>query len=1163
MTNKPSLENYRVALGNRPSLAISHPDLARQWHPTKNGTISPSVVSSGSDLRAWWRCDANPNHVWDAPVNRRAKGKGLCPFCAGRRVSPENSLAVLRPKLATEWLSERNGALSPHDVTCSMTRKVWWRCSKDSSHIWEAAIYARAIRGNGCPWCAGRQVRELVSEHPELVAQWHPTKNGRLRPSELNIGSTRKVWWSCPVDPSHVWSTSPVYRVERGRGCPYCAGVRVGADNNLAVRFPDLAKQWHPTRNAKKPEEVLATSSKKAWWICSKNPNHVWEAIVANRSRQGKGCPYCANLKVAEDNNLAVLYPDVAASWHPTLNAPLSPRDVVGGSTREFWWTCDKGPDHVWKTSVVNRVNHDCPFCAGMKVAPSNCFERKHPVLAAQWHPTKNGELKPWNVTSGSSKLVWWQCSENSEHVWQAKVEQRVKRPACPFCAGNRASAENSLATRHPVLAKEWHPTRNKPLRPSDVLPGTHREVWWRCSKGHEWRASVEKRVHGSVGCPVCGRSRKRAKSLAVLEPEIAAEWHTERNGDLRPEDVARQSNKNVWWQCRHDASHVWQNTVQSRTALGIGCPYCSGRRASASNSLAATHPALVEQWHPTLNSELTPQDVTHKSVRDVWWQCPKHENHVWKARVRNRAAGIGCPFCSNKRVSRENSLAAKRPDIAAQWHPTKNHPLTPWEVTPGSSKKVWWQCTQGHEWRATVANRNSGRGCAYCSGKRVHEAASVASVHPELVDEWHPTKNDDFTPDRVRATTRKVVWWECSEGHEWRASPYARAKGGGDCPQCREARRAEEKRQRAQRSNRRPIATHAKRGEGMYLGVTLLRSGSRAGAFKAQVMVDGKYHSLGTWDAERDAATAWDRAALYFDLKVELNLEESRELTPASPDELQFQARMLHKANNKVSKYAGIYRDYKQNDWIGYVSYGGRTHFLGGFQKAEDAARARDRVALHLWGSDASLNFPEEELEPATIGEMRTLARSLKSDRTSPYWGVHSEDMSKPNPWLATLALPDRRRRQRPGNSSAYFLGCWFTQKEAAVAHDRAALYYLKDPERLNFADQRESLVPASAKQLQAEARRAYKRQYTSSRFRGVCFSKTSGLWVAVIGVGGKRRTLGSFVHEEAAAQAYDDAATDLLGELAVLNFHPKTGEPLYGERLGGPDIVRRGRKR
>ena len=61
----------------------------------------------------------------------------------------------------------------------------------------------------------------------------------------------------------------------------------------------------------------------------------------------------------------------------------------------------------------------------------NNNTERKtiadFPELIKEWHPTKNGELKPEEVTSGSNKKVWWKCEKGLEHEWQTTVNSRTK----------------------------------------------------------------------------------------------------------------------------------------------------------------------------------------------------------------------------------------------------------------------------------------------------------------------------------------------------------------------------------------------------------------------------------------------------------------------------------------------------------------------------------------------------------------------------------------------------------------------------------------------------------------------------------------------------------------------------------------------------------------
>lgn len=148
-----------------------------------------------------------------------------------------------------------------------------------------------------------------------------------------------------------------------------------------------------------------------------------------------------------------------------------------------------------------------------------------------------------------------------------------------------------------------------------------------------------------------------------------------------------------------------------------------------------------------------------------------------------------GCPVCTGKLVaSGVNDLATLEPEIAAQWHPSKNGDLTPDKVTVFCNKKVWWICEKGHEYMASVSHRTkSGSGCPYCKGKKVLAGFNdLATTEPELSKEWHPELNGDLTPQTVSSGSNRRVWWQCAEGHIWNAVVYSRtARRRTGCPAC------------------------------------------------------------------------------------------------------------------------------------------------------------------------------------------------------------------------------------------------------------------------------------------------------------------------------------------------------------------------------------------
>ena len=277
-------------------------------------------------------------------------------------------------------------------------------------------------------------------------------------------------------------------------------------------------------------------------------------------------------------------------------------------------------------------------------------------------------------------------------------------------------------------------------------------------------------------------RVKPGINDLETVNPELAREWHPTKNGDLKPNGITANNSNKVWWKCKY--GHDWEATVESRNK-GAGCPYCAGQRAIAGvNDLETLFPEIAKEWHPKKNGALKPCDVMPKTMKHVWWlgKC----GHEWEASVLRRTAGDRCPYCSGRRVLKGfNDLATVRPDIASEWNDSKNQDLKPNEVTSHSGKKVWWKCSKGHEWLATISNRVNGTGCPYCSGKKVLVGFNdLAHLNPILAKEWHPTRNDDLKPDSVTIRSGKKVWWKCPKGHEWQSTIANRSAGHG-CPYC------------------------------------------------------------------------------------------------------------------------------------------------------------------------------------------------------------------------------------------------------------------------------------------------------------------------------------------------------------------------------------------
>ena len=274
-----------------------------------------------------------------------------------------------------------------------------------------------------------------------------------------------------------------------------------------------------------------------------------------------------------------------------------------------------------------------------------------------------------------------------------------------------KLSDSHNLQVVNPDIAKQWHPTKNGTLTPSDVTPMCNLTVWWKCPAGHEGTTTVACR-NGGHRCRICVEQEKLVNNnLQTANPELAKQWHPTLNGDLAPKDVAPNSHQNVYWFC--DRGHEWKARVQARNQ-GAGCPICKHLPSSKDESLQALYPELAKQWHPTKNGDRTPADVTAHSGRKVWWRCGRE--HDWDARINSRTNnGNGCPFCSGRRHTTGTSLQALAPELAKEWHPMLNGSLTPRDVPLKSKRKVWWRCLKGHSFPAQIKNRSNGTACPHC----------------------------------------------------------------------------------------------------------------------------------------------------------------------------------------------------------------------------------------------------------------------------------------------------------------------------------------------------------------------------------------------------------------------------------------------------------------
>ena len=190
-------------------------------------------------------------------------------------------------------------------------------------------------------------------------------------------------------------------------------------------------------------------------------------------------------------------------------------------------------------------------------------------------------------------------------------------------------------------LMAEWDHERNNAigLFPEKLALKSNKKAWWKCSRGHRWQMEIYRRTDGRK-CPYCSNKRVWVgfNDLQTLYPDIAKEWHFEKNQGLDLFDYVAGSAKKVYWRCSK-CGHEWIAAISSRTQRNTGCPECAkikrGRtrhKTCLKKGTPISDPRLLAEWDHSKNPA-GPGDYTAYSNKYAWWIC-RTCGHGWRRAV-------------------------------------------------------------------------------------------------------------------------------------------------------------------------------------------------------------------------------------------------------------------------------------------------------------------------------------------------------------------------------------------------------------------------------------------------------------------------------------------------------------------------------------------------
>lgn len=620
------------------------------------------------------------------------------------------------------------------------------------------------------------------------MSLWHPTKNVGVNHNSRSHKITDQVWWRCKK--GHEWKAS-IASIIWGNDCPKCRTRPSSVENNLSSTHPEIAKEWHPTKNKPyEPDKVLPMARLKVWWVCKNN--HQYRVSIGSRTSTMKsGCIYCAGQKPTWDNNLKHHFPEIAQEWDYEANHPLRPENVLPGKKQKAFWICPI--DGSYPATISDRTGprkSGCPYCSGTLVSDRNRLTILFPEIAAEWHPTKNAELRPEDFSYGSKEKVHWLCKNN--HTYEAAINSRTNQGSgCKVCSKQTSKPELRLLAEIKSIFPDADSRYQLEKFEVDVFISKFKiAVEYDGAYFHKNRAAHDVKKRDWI-------KKKGVKLYRLREAELpcfdANDIKVEFNKSLEKHVI-----DSLLLQIFHEVDGAHQNLITSYLSKsGFQNEELYKRYLSyypnplPENSLAIQRPDIAAEWHPEKNFPLTPENFTVGSNYVAYWVC-KDKGCAYPARIIGRTKKLNpikCSVCAGKHVNSSNSLAAIFPNVASEWHPTKNGNLTANDVTKKSKQEVWWLCHEGHEWKQSIGER-TGKKETPCQECKRHQN-SVSKKFPKIAAEWHPTKNTNLEIRNFTYGSNEIVWWLCANGHEWKDSIKKRCRDGGvQCQKCKKAKK-------------------------------------------------------------------------------------------------------------------------------------------------------------------------------------------------------------------------------------------------------------------------------------------------------------------------------------------------------------------------------------
>lgn len=389
--------------------------------------------------------------------------------------------------------------------------------------------------------------------------------------NEMTIQSNEPVNWKCHKC-GYKWQRDVANRVN-GNGCPACAHrVLFEGHNDLKTLYPELALEWNEKKNGIPANKVIGGGITRYSWKCLFCGNEFTTSI--HNRIAGTMCSRCqgASTSFAEQAvyyYIKQMFPDAVNRYiDPETEKELDiyiPDLRIGVEYDGYRFHSVLQSEDNEKNRLFNEQGIKL-----IRVRETDYNGSRLPQLSVKIYKTFVYEKSTrYSGLDSIIKQLVNLISDNDSDIIPNTYDDRFTILHTMYLGQKK----NSFQTNNHNHLKYWDSERNAPLLPAEISAHSGISVYWKCDVcGYKWERTIDAEVK-SKGCPACNRQVLSEKyNLAVLHPDIAAEWDYDRNPDT-PFDVFPYTHESRFWICKK-CGNRYPASIDHRSN-GTGCRKC------------------------------------------------------------------------------------------------------------------------------------------------------------------------------------------------------------------------------------------------------------------------------------------------------------------------------------------------------------------------------------------------------------------------------------------------------------------------------------------------------------------------------------------------------------------------------------------------------------